>query len=70
MTPLNQLSCFRELAMHYEHREKDYATATAIAEEGLSLAAGVSRPYEQDFSHRLERLRAKINRRRVGGAER
>ncbi len=70
MTPLHQLSCFRELAMHYEHRAKDYAKAAAVAEEGLSQAAGVSRSYEQDFSHRLERLRGKISRRGVDGERR
>lgn len=70
MTPLHQLSCFRELAMHYEHRAKDYAKAAAVAEEGLSQAAGVSRSYEQDFSHRLERLRGKISRRGVDGEPR
>jgi len=70
LTPLHHLSCFRELAVHYEHREKDYARAAAVAEEGLSLAAGVSRTFEQDFSHRLVRLRGKISRRSVNGEQR
>jgi tetratricopeptide (TPR) repeat protein len=62
MTPLNQLFCFRELAMYYEHKGKDYQKAKETAEEGLVLAAGISRSYEEDFSHRLERLRGKIAR--------
>ncbi len=64
MTPQNQLFCFRELAMYYEHKEKDYAKAQEIAEEGLALAMGISRNYEEDFAHRVERLRARISRRK------
>jgi uncharacterized protein YprB with RNaseH-like and TPR domain len=63
MAPLQQLFCFRELAMYHEHRRKDYRQAIAIAEQGLEMAAGVSRFYETDFSHRLERLRARLRRR-------
>jgi uncharacterized protein YprB with RNaseH-like and TPR domain len=62
MTPQNQLFCFRELAMYYEHKGKDYPKAKEIAEEGLALAMGISRAYEEDFAHRLERLRARILR--------
>jgi uncharacterized protein YprB with RNaseH-like and TPR domain len=62
MTPRSQLFCFRELAMYYEHREKDYLKAHRTAEEGLALALGVSPAFEADFAHRLERLRTKINR--------
>jgi uncharacterized protein YprB with RNaseH-like and TPR domain len=60
MTPLNQLTCFRELAIYYEHRERDYEKARQVAEEGLTAAAGTSRSLEKDFSHRLERLKHKI----------
>jgi len=59
---LNQLFCYRELAMYYEHREKKYEEAKKMAEEGLALSLGVSLAYEQDFSHRLERLNEKIRR--------
>ncbi len=62
MTPQSQLFCFRELAMYYEHREKDYVKAHQTAEEGLALALGVSAAFEADFAHRLKRLRGKINR--------
>jgi hypothetical protein len=62
MTPQNQLFCFRELAMYYEHKEKDCKKAKEIAEEGLTLAMGVSLTYEEDFAHRLERLSARITR--------
>jgi len=61
MTPLRQLFCFRELAMYYEHRAKDYVRAKQVSEEGLCLAGGVSRVYEQDFIHRLNRLKRKMN---------
>jgi uncharacterized protein YprB with RNaseH-like and TPR domain len=56
-----QLFSFRELAMHFEHRLKNYNKARRIAEEGFVLSTGVSSYYEQDFSYRLERLRRKIN---------
>jgi hypothetical protein len=69
MTPLNQLSCFRELAMYYEHKEKDYVKAKNTAEEGLALAWGVSPTYEADFAHRLERLRDKIAKRKKDQAK-
>ncbi len=60
MAPLQQLPCFRELAMYHEHRRKDLRKAADIAEQGLEAAAGVSPFYEADFSHRLERLRARL----------
>jgi tetratricopeptide (TPR) repeat protein len=66
MTPQNQLFCFRELAMYYEHKEKDYHKAKEISEEGLALAMGISRTYEADFAHRMERLRARITRQKKG----
>ena len=64
MAPLEQLFCFRELAMYHEHRRKDLRAAADIAERGLERAAGVSPFYEADFSHRLERLRAKLGAQR------
>jgi len=62
LTPANQLFCFKELAMYYEHREKNYQEARRLTEEGLSLSLGVSLEYEKDFSQRLERLCRKIER--------
>jgi len=64
MTPLNELTCFRELAVYYEHTERDYEKARQFAEEGLTLAFGTSRSLERDFSHRLERLRHKLESKR------
>jgi uncharacterized protein len=64
MTPLNQPTCYRELAIYYEHRERDYEKARRAAEEGLTAATGTSRSLEKDFSHRLERLKHKIERKR------
>ncbi len=55
-----QLFSFRELAMHFEHRLRNYEGAKQIAEEGYVLSMGVSTYYERDFSHRLDRLRRKI----------
>jgi uncharacterized protein YprB with RNaseH-like and TPR domain len=55
-----QLFSFRELAMHLEHRIKNYEEAKRIAEEGFVLSTGVSSYYERDFSQRLDRLRRKV----------
>lgn len=55
-----QLYSLRELAMHFEHRMKDYEEARRIAEEGFVLSRGVSSYYEKDFAYRLERLKRKI----------
>jgi uncharacterized protein YprB with RNaseH-like and TPR domain len=63
VTP-TQLFSFRELAMHFEHRLKNYAEAKRIAEEGFVLSTGVSSYYERDFAHRLERLRRKIKQKK------
>jgi uncharacterized protein YprB with RNaseH-like and TPR domain len=57
-----QLFSFRELAMHFEHKLKNYEEAKRIAEEGFVLSTGFSAYYEKDFSHRLDRLRRKIKK--------
>ncbi len=59
VTP-SQLFSFRELAMYFEHRLKNYEEAKRVAEEGFVLSKGVSSFYERDFSYRLERLRRRI----------
>lgn len=59
MAPENQLFCFRELAMYYEHHEKNYGEAIRFAEEGMSAPAAVSAFHQRDFFKRLERLRKK-----------
>lgn len=69
MTPAHQFFCFRELAMYYEHKEKDYEKAKGIAEEGFALAMGISQTYGEDFSHRLERLRTKISKQKKNAAK-
>lgn len=62
MISLNRLECFRELAMYYEHREKDYVKAAEVTREGLALAGRASQSLQEDFSRRLGRLRRKIER--------
>ncbi len=59
LAPLGKLFCYRELAIYYEHRLKDYRRARELAAAGLSLAQGLSRTYEHDFLRRLERLAIK-----------
>lgn len=62
MMPHNRLECYRELAMYYEHKEKDYAKASEVVLEGLALANGGPSSLQADFSRRIERLRQKIER--------
>lgn len=59
---INELFSFRELAMYYEHREKEYEEARKIAEEGLVLSMGIYSYFEGDFRHRLDRLKHKIKK--------
>jgi hypothetical protein len=58
------LLALRELAMHHEHRRRDYAAALALAERGLSLAGGDphARRAATDFERRRGRLRRKLGR--------
>lgn len=65
LMPAGKLASYRELAMFYEHRLKDYERARQLAASGLELAAGISRTYEQDFLRRLERLTEKIGQKRM-----
>jgi hypothetical protein len=62
-TPSNNLLfSLRELAMYYEHKQKEYLEAKKVSEEGYVLAQNFSAYYERDFSHRMERLRLKIKK--------
>lgn len=63
MTASNQLQSFRELAMYYEHKEKNYAEAQRAAEEGLALARDLHSSLARDFARRLDRLNQKLSRR-------
>lgn len=53
---------FRELAMYYEHRERNYEEAMKAAEEGLALSLGGSSAAKQDFEKRIARIRTKLRR--------
>ena len=59
---MNQLFSFRELAMYLEHKKKKFEEARQVTEEGLASSIGLSSYYEDDFKHRLERLKRKIQR--------
>ena len=63
MTSGNDPACFRELAIYYEHREKNYGEALKAAEEGLVIAMDFSLELRRDFEKRIERLRLKMKRR-------
>jgi hypothetical protein len=56
----------RELAMHQEHRLRDYGAALALVERALSSGAGATRELPRrvafDLERRRARLRAKLDR--------
>ncbi len=62
MVTQDGLFSYRELAMFYEHREKDYEEARRTAEEGIVASFSISAYYENDFRYRLERLKQKIKK--------
>ena len=66
MGQTNEVFSYRELAMYYEHKEKNYGEAIRAAEEGLALSMEVSSPFEKDFVKRLERLRQKAKKAKDG----
>jgi hypothetical protein len=63
---------FRQLAMHYEHRRRDFGAALHAADRGLALVAGSREPQHfraaEAFERRGRRLRRKIAAARRSGA--
>lgn len=57
----NDLGAMREISIHYEHRERNYAQAVTFVEKALS-GAQLSPGQQQELEKRLERLRKKIAR--------
>jgi hypothetical protein len=55
----------RELAMHWEHRRRDYSAALELVEEALERFGGQdsprSRRFVTDFARRRDRLRRKLS---------
>jgi len=51
----------REISMHYEHRERDYAVALTYVEKALS-GGGLTPARQQEMEKRLKRLRRKIKK--------
>jgi len=58
----DEVDCFRELSMYFEHTAKDYEEAIRIATEGLALAKEKSLAAEKDFEKRIARIRGKAAR--------
>lgn len=56
------LECFRELAIYYEHHRKDPEEALKYALDGLALSRGRNLKFEQDFRKRVERLNQKVQK--------
>jgi hypothetical protein len=57
-----EIDCFRELSMYFEHTAKDYEEAIRVATEGLALSKGRSPAAEKDFEKRISRIKGKIAR--------
>jgi uncharacterized protein YprB with RNaseH-like and TPR domain len=62
MTAGDEVDCFRELSMYFEHTAKDYGEAIRVATEGLAIAKGKSLTAEKDFEKRIDRIRGKMAR--------
>jgi len=54
------VDCFRELSMYFEHTAKDYAEAVRVATEGLALSKGKALAAEKDFEKRIARIKGKM----------
>jgi uncharacterized protein YprB with RNaseH-like and TPR domain len=60
------VDCFRELSMYFEHTVKDYSEAIRVATEGLALSKGKALAAEKDFEKRIARIRGKMAKGPVG----
>ena len=55
----NDLQAYREISVHYEHRERNYYQAVEIVEKALG-SVSLSPSQQQELEKRLQRLRQKI----------
>lgn len=55
----NDLQAYREISVHYEHRERNYYQAVEIVEKAMENVR-LSPSQQQELEKRLERLRGKI----------
>jgi uncharacterized protein YprB with RNaseH-like and TPR domain len=63
------VECFRELSMYFEHTAKDFAEAIRVAMEGLALSKGKSPAAERDFEKRIARIRGKMAKGKGSGPQ-
>jgi hypothetical protein len=61
------VECFRELSMYFEHTAKDFAEAIRVATEGLALSKGKSPAAERDFEKRIARIKGKMAKGKESG---
>jgi uncharacterized protein YprB with RNaseH-like and TPR domain len=61
LSSADDLQAYREISVHYEHRERDYHQAVGIVEKALG-SASLSPTQRQGMEKRLQRLRQKIAR--------
>jgi uncharacterized protein len=55
----NDLKAYREISVHYEHRERNYCQAIEVVQQALENVS-LSPSQQQELEKRLERLRGKI----------
>jgi uncharacterized protein YprB with RNaseH-like and TPR domain len=51
---------YRDMAIYFEHKARDFAQAKRISEEGLALAIDLGAKLREDFARRLDRLNGKL----------
>jgi hypothetical protein len=59
LSAANDVGAMREISIHYEHRERNYAQAVTIVEKALA-GASLSPGQQLELEKRLERLRQKL----------
>ncbi len=60
--PIQRLFAFRELAMYYEHKKKDYPVAMACAQNASKVSPITNSWLQADFARRKGRLEGKLSR--------
>jgi uncharacterized protein len=61
LSAANDVGAMREISIHYEHRERNYAQAVTIVEKALA-GASLSPGQQHELEKRLERLQQKLAR--------
>ena len=55
-----ELAYYRDMAIYFEHKVKDFGEAKRIAVEGLALSMNIESKLREDFARRIDRLAGKM----------